>query len=137
MPQLDNYNLKHYYFTEGVLIKKSDVKDCLKEMKSKYRKQFKQRVEDYNKVVNKYLKFVKKKEDFENKFNFFNYGGELRAGANRPNRVGKLFIEDSINYVKGSITHTGREHEPIELNTWHKAIPNTAIKSFTITGNID
>lgn len=50
--------------------------------------------------------------------------------------VNKKIIQGKT-YVKGTISHTGREHEPISLKTWHYAIPNTAIKSFTITGNID
>ena len=45
------------------------------------------------------------------------------------------FTKESMQEVKKIVE--GREHEPLELKIWHKAIPNTAIKSFTITGNID
>jgi len=61
----------------------------------------------------------------------------LRAGNNRPNKVDKLFIYEGIHYCKGTVTHTGREHEPVELEKWHIAVPNTAVNSYTITGNID
>ena len=136
-PQYSNYNFQGYCISNGELVKEYDIKDLCRGLKLKYQKQIISNVEDYNKEVRRYLRYVKKKEAFEEKFNFFNYGGELRAGENRPNSVDKLFIENNVNYVKGEVTHTGREHEPITLKNWHKAIPNTAIKSFTITGNID
>lgn len=60
---------------------------------------------------------------------------ELRAGQNRPN-VASMGIE-SKQLVRGSIKHSGREHADLMLVSWHKAVPNTAIKSFTITGSID
>jgi hypothetical protein len=59
----------------------------------------------------------------------------LRAGNNSPNHatqgVAKLML------VKGKVTHSGREHADMLLKGWHKAIPNTAIGSFTITGDVD
>lgn len=136
-PSLREYNLNDNYLYEGRIADEEDVESLYRSVKAKYRTHVKQSIEDYNKAVRRYLRFVKKKEDFEEKFNFFRWGGELRAGENRPNRVDKLFIEDGVSYVKGEVTHTGREHEPIVLEDWHKAIPNTAIKSFTITGSID
>jgi hypothetical protein len=61
----------------------------------------------------------------------------LRAGKNRPNNAedGRTIGEKS--YVTGKITHSGREHKPIELKGWYEVVPNTAIGSFTITGDID
>lgn len=61
----------------------------------------------------------------------------LRAGPNRPNSAEMGLNRDGVSYVKGKISHTGREHKTIELEGWHTAQPNTAIKSFTITGDID
>jgi len=61
--------------------------------------------------------------------------GTLQAGNNRPNNT-ELFHEPT-GYVKGLITHRGREHEPLLLTVWHKPVPNTATRSFTITGDID
>ena len=60
---------------------------------------------------------------------------ELRAGNNRPNRVEMGVAKESL--CKGQVTHSGREHEPLMLKQWYKAVPNTATKSFTITGDID
>lgn len=120
-------------------IKRSDL--SISDMKPKYRKMLLGRVKDYNIELAKYNRAVKKKEAKEEEFNktyqVFNYGGELKAGDNRPNTVSKLFIYKGVHYCKGTVAHTGREHEPIELEGWHIAIPNTATKSFTITGNID
>lgn len=62
---------------------------------------------------------------------------ELRAGKNRPNHAEKGLNSDGISYVKGKVSHSGREHADIVLDGWHIALPNTAIDSFTITGDID
>ena len=61
----------------------------------------------------------------------------LRAGNNRPNRAKLGVNRDGLHYVMGEISHTGREHKTITLDSWHLAMPNNAIKSFTITGDID
>jgi hypothetical protein len=60
---------------------------------------------------------------------------ELRAGPNRPNEAEMGIAAKQL--VKGRISHSGREHRDIVLETWHKAVPNTATESFTITGDID
>ena len=61
----------------------------------------------------------------------------LRAGNNSPNRAKLGVNRDGLHYVMGEISHTGREHKTITLDSWHLAMPNNAIKSFTITGDID
>ena len=58
----------------------------------------------------------------------------LSSKGNRPHFVTKLSEE---GYVRGKVTHGGHEHKPIELETWHKAVPNTAVQSFTISGSVD
>lgn len=60
---------------------------------------------------------------------------ELRAGPNRPNYAQMGVAKKSL--VKGIISHAGREHKDLRLDTWCKAVPNTAQESFTITGDID
>jgi hypothetical protein len=62
---------------------------------------------------------------------------ELRAGKNRPNHAEKGINTGGKSYVKGKVEHSGREHADIVLEGWHIALPNTAIDSFTITGDID
>ncbi len=62
---------------------------------------------------------------------------ELRAGKNRPNNAEFGLQKDGVSYVKGEISHSGREHKTITLDGWHIAMPNTAIGSFTITGDVD
>lgn len=59
----------------------------------------------------------------------------LQAGPNRPNTA-EMGIEAKA-WVKGKIEHSGREHATLFLKTWHKAVPNTATRSFTITGDVD
>ena len=61
----------------------------------------------------------------------------LRAGPNRPNRAKLGFQHNGIVYVNGKISHTGREHQDLNLSDWHIAIPNTATKSWTVTGDVD
>lgn len=59
----------------------------------------------------------------------------LQAGPNRPNHA--QYGVQAKNLVKGKFEHSGREHKTIVLKTWHKAIPNTAVNSFTIEGDVD
>lgn len=61
----------------------------------------------------------------------------LEAGQNSPNYAQKGFIYNNVAYVSGKVEHSGREHADLILNGWYVAIPNTAINSFTITGDID
>lgn len=63
---------------------------------------------------------------------------ELHAGRNRPNEV-SMGIEVSKGKfrVSGVVTHSGREHAPLQLNGWFDAVPNTAQESWQITGDID
>jgi hypothetical protein len=61
----------------------------------------------------------------------------LQAGDNRPNNVQMGITQGKVSFVKGKVSHSGREHADLTLNDWHIAIPNTATKSFTITGDID
>lgn len=63
--------------------------------------------------------------------------GVLQAGRNRPNRVENMVGIDDLFYVKGIVSHDGREHADLELKTYHQAIPNTATLSWTITGDVD
>ena len=62
---------------------------------------------------------------------------QLKAGKNRPNHAEKGINTGGKSYVKGKVEHSGREHADIVLEGWHIALPNTAIDSFTITGDID
>jgi hypothetical protein len=39
--------------------------------------------------------------------------------------------------VRGRVYHGGFEHNPIDLKGWHKAVPNTAVESFRISGDVD
>jgi len=64
--------------------------------------------------------------------------GELRAGPNRPNAVEHGLLQiGKQSFVKGTMSHSGREHKEIVLKNWHLAVPNTAIGSFTIEGDVD
>lgn len=61
----------------------------------------------------------------------------LKAGNNRPNIAGCGIQKDGIWYVKGVISHSGREHKDLNLKTWHYATTNRATESFTILGDVD
>jgi hypothetical protein len=80
---------------------------------------------------------------------------ELRAGRNRPNYAQGISLYNgrpvrgtrvdnwqdvrarAESYVTGKVEHSGREHAPLILKGWYRAVPNTATESFTITGDID
>lgn len=62
---------------------------------------------------------------------------KLQAGTNSPNNAQLGITNKEGSFVTGKIEHSGREHHTIILKSWYKAIPNTATKSFTITGDID
>lgn len=61
----------------------------------------------------------------------------LAAGDSRPNTVQLCFVRDGKTYCKGKVSHTGREHADLVLKDWHLAVPNTSIKNFTVTGDVD
>jgi len=61
----------------------------------------------------------------------------LQAGKNRPNNAQIGVKDGDTTYVKGEISHTGREHKTIKLKEWHTAHCNTAFTSHTIAGDID
>lgn len=61
----------------------------------------------------------------------------LQAGPNRPNHAEMFCKVQDDTLVKGLVTHTGREHRDLKLDGWYIAIPNTATRSFTITGDVD
>lgn len=82
----------------------------------------------------------------------------LQAGPNRPNYADGLHLyngapldqstargmnrSDEVTarsecYVTRKVEHSGREHAPLTLKGWYRAVPNTATESFTITGDID
>lgn len=63
--------------------------------------------------------------------------GELRAGRNRPNTVEAMIEIEGKYFVKGTVSHSGREHKDLKLTRWHQAIPNTSQSSWTITGDVD
>jgi hypothetical protein len=144
-PKLEEYDLNNHGFYLGIQYhQRSDYvstfrisKVNLGDMLPKYRKAALDRVRDLNKAILSYKKFLQQKEEFESKFNFYERGGNLKAGSNRPNRVEKLLIFNGVHYVNGNVRHTGREHEDLHLDKWHIAVPNTAIQSFTIVGDID
>lgn len=62
---------------------------------------------------------------------------KLQAGNNSPNHAQIGFTDETGSFVKGKIEHSGREHADLILDGWYKAVPNTATKSFTITGDVD
>lgn len=61
----------------------------------------------------------------------------LRAGKNRPNNVTKHAKVSGVEYVTGTVEHSGREHASLTLKGWYLPVPNTSIESFTLTGDVD
>lgn len=64
--------------------------------------------------------------------------GELRAGKNRPNTVERFVSYNGMTLVSGKVKHTGREHRDLDLGAeWFEAIPNAAVESWQVSGDID
>jgi hypothetical protein len=63
--------------------------------------------------------------------------GQLRQGNSRPNNVEKFVIHNGTPLCSGTIVHTGREHKDLVLTGWYEAVPNTAVGSWQISGDID
>ncbi len=63
--------------------------------------------------------------------------GSLRQGNNRPNNV-ELFVRSNNSVlVSGTVSHAGREHRDVLLKGWWEPVPNTAVQSWQISGEID
>lgn len=109
----------------------------LKKVDPEFRPTVSKMVKQFNALVKRYNK---NRDIIEEKFERNEktiMRGTLKAGDNRPNNVDKLFTLRKQTYVKGKVRHSGREHEDMILKKWYKPIPNTAIKSFTLQGEID
>lgn len=62
--------------------------------------------------------------------------GVLSAQGNRDHITSLLNTKTGL--VSGIVVHMGREHAHLNLRDgWYKTIPNTAVRSFTVTGDID
>lgn len=144
-PKTKKYDLNGDFFANGDPIQKSGINHYLKQVDKQYHTAIKKRIKAFMKEYKEVAKYKDKIaeigaeiERVEGLRDAYEYGGTLQAGDNRPNNVEKMVkVSETEVYVKGKVTHSGREHEPIILRDWHKAIANTATKSFTITGNID
>lgn len=66
---------------------------------------------------------------------FKKFNAKLQSKGNRAHYA--RHISTCERYVTGTVAHGGFEHPDLELEGWHKAVPNTAIESFTIVGGID
>jgi len=58
----------------------------------------------------------------------------LATGQSRPHYVEQISEE---GYVTGKVTHGGFEHKSFVLKGWYQTLPNTAIESFKISGDVD
>lgn len=63
--------------------------------------------------------------------------GALQVKNNRPNWVDEYVKQGEDVFVKGTVSHAGREHKDLVLDQWFKAVPNTSVNSWQITGDID
>ena len=63
--------------------------------------------------------------------------GSLRQGNSRPNTVEKSIKIGEAVLCSGLVKHSGREHKDLMLNGWYEAVPNTAVGSWQLSGDID
>lgn len=59
----------------------------------------------------------------------------LQAQGNREHEASAL--HHGTGYVSGTVKHWGREHRDLVLDGWFEVIPNTAVRAFTLTGDVD
>jgi hypothetical protein len=63
--------------------------------------------------------------------------GSLQQGENRANNV-ELFVRTKeMILVSGTVSHAGREHRDVLLKGWWEPVPNTAVQSWQISGEVD
>lgn len=110
-------------------------KDIKKYILPAYREEIKKCAQGWNKAIKKW-EYARKRRALSD-IEKYAIRGRLQAGNNRPNFVEKYVELQQGVFIKGKVTHSGREHEPITLKGWHTPVPNLATKSFTIQGNID
>lgn len=108
-----------------------------KNVMPKFRDDYLVRVKELSKACAMYSKYRDHIVENYIRTDIFPRSGALQAGKSRPNGVGKLMKMGTNVYVKGKVSHSGGEHETIYLTSWYRAIPNTAIESFTVQGEID
>ena len=63
--------------------------------------------------------------------------GTLGKSTSGSHKVEQFVKTGDLSYVSGRVSQQRREHGDLLLENWYKVVPNTAIVSFTITGNID
>jgi len=62
--------------------------------------------------------------------------GRMSAQGNRDHVATRFNAKSGL--VSGFVKHQGREHIDTDLTSgWFKPVPNTAVKAFTISGDID
>lgn len=59
----------------------------------------------------------------------------LQAQGNRAHVASLLHRE--TGFVSGVVEHRGREHAPLVLDGWFQVVPNTAVRAFTLSGDVD
>ena len=64
-------------------------------------------------------------------------GGTLDTGISSSHSVERYVKDGDNTYVNGTVKQSRREHGDLILHGWYKAIPNRAVQSFTIRGEID
>lgn len=63
--------------------------------------------------------------------------GYIRAGRNRPNIAEKYSEQGEMKLVSGKLSHSGREHKDLLLESWYQVVPNTSVQSWQLSGDID
>ena len=135
-PEIYDLPFSRYDRERGTFkIKEEDIQKYPDKINKEYLESYENRLHDYHLYCAKYVRALRivHRED-PNKYAI---QGELRTQNNRPNDVDKYVSLPEGVFVKGEVTHSAREHEPLTLKDWHTAVPNTAVNSFTIEGNID
>lgn len=63
--------------------------------------------------------------------------GGRGAHQHRATAVLQSKTQPGVVLAIGAVVHSGRQHQPLFLDCWHKVVGNTAIRSFTVSGDVD
>ena len=65
------------------------------------------------------------------------HNGELYQGNHRPHLAEQFVVHESVRLVSGQVVHSAGEHRDLQLNGWWEALPNKAVQSWQVNGDID
>jgi hypothetical protein len=64
-------------------------------------------------------------------------GGRATRSRNNHQATAVFVDKDGAIYAAGAVFHSGREHQPVYLEGWHRVYANTATANWQVSGEVD